>query len=210
EKRYQTAKGLAADLERCARALGERRDIEPFALGQEDFSPTLHISEALLSREQESREVIAAFERAASGAVEVLLLGGPSGVGKTALVRSVYGEIARAGRGSLLSGKHDQLGRSVPYAALAQAFGGLIRNVAASPKPVFDAWRDRIDRALGPLARVIAGVVPELEWLMGPLAPVPVVPTEMTYNRIKLSWIGFVRAVTDASPPLVLFLDAMQ
>jgi predicted ATPase/signal transduction histidine kinase/CheY-like chemotaxis protein len=131
-------------------------------------------------------------------------------VGKTALVRSVYREIAKAGRGLLLSGKHDQLGRSVPYAALAQAFTGLLNNLTASPKPIFEAWRARIDRALGANARVIADLVPELEWLMGPLAPVPVVPTEMAYNRLKLSWIEFVRAVTDASPPLVLFLDDLQ
>ena len=210
EKRYQTAQGLAADLDRCAHLLQERGQIDPFVLGQKDFSPKLQLPQTLVSREKEVQEVTAAFERAANGAVEVLLLSGPSGVGKTALVRSVYQEIAQAGRGLLLSGKHDQLGRSVPYAALAQAFGGLMSSLAASPKPVFEVWRARLGRALGPLARVIADVVPELEWLLGPLPPVPVVPTEMTYNRIKLSWIEFVRAVTDASPPLVLFLDDLQ
>ncbi len=210
ERRYQTAKGLAADLEQCVRQIEARGQIEAFPLGRGDFSPKLQIPGMLVGREQESREISAAFDRAAGGAVEVLLLGGPSGVGKTALVRSVYEEIAKVGRGLLLSGKHDQLGRSVPYAALAQAFRGLMSSLATSPKPVFDAWRSRIDKALGPLARVIADLVPELEWLMGPLPPVPVVPTEMTYNRIKLSWIEFLRVITDASPPLVLFLDDLQ
>ncbi|WP_437603088.1 AAA family ATPase [Sorangium sp. So ce590] len=210
EQRYQTASGLASDLERALSAWTERGHIAPFALGRKDFSPRLSLPQTLVSRDEESREIAAAFERAAGGAVEVLLLAGPSGVGKTALVRSVYREIARAGRGLLLSGKHDQLGRSVPYAALAQAFSGLLNNLTASPKPVFESWRARIDRALGPNARVIADLVPELEWLMGTLAPVPEVPTEMAYNRLKLSWIDFVRSVTDASPPLVLFLDDLQ
>ncbi len=210
EKRYQTAKGLVADLEECIRQLSEHSRIDVFSLGLKDFSPTLRIPQTLMSREKEAQELHEAFERAAGGGVEVVLLGGPSGVGKTALVRSVYQDIGSAGRGLLLSGKHDQLGRSVPYSALAQAFGGLLRDVAGSPKPVFDAWKDRIEKALGPLSRVIADIVPELEWLMGALPPVPVVPTEMTYNRIKLSWIEFVRAVTDVSPPLVLFLDDMQ
>lgn len=210
EKRYQTAKGLSADLGICVMSLEEHDRIDPFPLGQKDFSPALRIPDTLVSREEERREITAAFERAAGGAVEVLLLGGPSGVGKTALVRSVYRDIAKAGRGLLLSGKHDQLGRSVPYAALAQAFGGLMRYVAASPRPVFEAWRARIERTMGPLSRVIADVVPELQWLTGPLAPLPEVPAEMAYNRLKLSWIDFVRAVTDASPPLVLFLDDMQ
>ncbi|MGK3994350.1 AAA family ATPase [Sorangium sp. So ce1024] len=210
EQRYQTARGLGADLERVLSEWTERGRAEPFALGRKDFSPRLSLPQSLVSRDRESRQIAAAFDRAASGAVEVLLLAGPSGVGKTALVRSVYREIARAGRGLLLSGKHDQLGRSVPYAALAQAFSGLLNNLTASPKPVFESWRARIDKALGKNARVIADLVPELEWLMGPLAPVPEVPTEMAYHRLKLSWIDFVRAVTDASPPLLLFLDDLQ
>lgn len=210
EHRYQTAKGLAEDLAECIRQWHERGVIESFVLGRKDYSPKLHLPQTLVSREKEAAEIHAAFDRAGAGAVEVLLLGGPSGVGKTALVRSVYREMAKLGRGLLLSGKHDQLGRNVPYAALARAFGGFVRDVAASPKSVFDAWKERIDAALGPLSRVIADIVPELEWLMGPLAPVPVVPTQMTYNRLKLAWIQFVRVVADASPPLVLFLDDVQ
>jgi len=210
EQRYQTAKGLAADIERVLQEWTEHGRVASFALGQKDFSPKLSLPQTLVSRETESEAITLAFERAAAGAMEVLLLGGQSGVGKTTLVRSVYREIAKAGRGLLLSGKHDQLARSAPYAALAQAFTGLLNSLTASPEPVFEAWRVRLDAALGPNARVIADFVPELEWLMGPLAPVPVVPTEMAYNRLKLSWIAFVRAVTDASPPLVLFLDDMQ
>lgn len=210
ERRYQTARGLAVDLERCLRLLKEQAEIPLFALGQKDYSPKLQLPDALVGREPEIQAMTAAFERAAQGAVEVLLLGGPSGIGKTALLRSVYRDIAKARRGLLLSGKHDQLGRTVPYAALAQAFSGLMRNLAASPKPVFEEWREHLVNKLGPLLRVIADVVPELEWLTGPISALPVVPTEMAYNRLKLSWIEFVRAVTDMSPPLVLFIDDLQ
>lgn len=165
----------------------EQGRIEPFPLGEKDFSPKLRLPEMLVGRAQEAQQVVAAFQRASRGAVEVLLVGGPSGIGKTALVRSVYQEIAKTRRGLLLSGKHDQLGRSTPYAALAQAFGGLMSDIAASLKGAFERWKGRLDQALGPNARVIADVVPELEWVMGKLPPVPEVPAEMAYNRIKLS-----------------------
>lgn len=210
EKRYQTARGLAADLERCLLGLQKGGQIELFPLGQKDYSPKLQIPESLVSREAESQVIAAAFQGAARGNVELLLLGGPSGVGKTALVRAVYRDIAKVGRGLLLSGKHDQLGRTIPYAALSQAVSGLMRSLAASPKALFDTWRNRIEQKLGPLARVIADFVPELEWLLGPIPALPIVPTEMSYNRLKLAWIDFIRAVTEASPPLVLFLDDLQ
>jgi len=58
----------------------------------------------------------------------VLLLGGPSGVGKTALVRSGLPRDRQAGRGALALGKHDQLGRSVPYAASSRP-SRLLNNV---------------------------------------------------------------------------------
>lgn len=210
DKRYQTAKGLGADLAHCLEELQNRESIDEFVLGSKDHSQVLRLPQALVSRNAEIKAIKEAFDRAAHGAVQVLLLSGSSGVGKTALVRSVYEEMAKAGRGLLLSGKHDQLGRSVPYAALAQAFGGLFRDVAASAKGVFDAWRRRLDNSLGPLSRIIADIVPELEWILGEIPPVPVVTPEMTYNRVKVSWIEFFRVVTETSPPLVLFLDDLQ
>src|SRR5262249_30521233 len=184
--------------------------VDEFPLGEKDFSPTLRLPETLVGRDQEAEQVKAAFQRAAAGAVEVLLLGGVSGVGKTPLVRSVYRDIAELRPRILLSGKHDQLGRSTPYAALAHAFGGLMSDIAASPKPTFETWKQRLEAALGANARVIADLVPELAWVLGKLPPVLEVPADMAYNRIKLSWIELVRAVADGSPPLVLFLDDMQ
>ena len=46
-------------------------------------------------------------------------------IGKTALVRTWYLDIARSGRGLCSSIKHDQLASARLYAALAQAFSGL-------------------------------------------------------------------------------------
>src|SRR5262249_4780861 len=150
--------------------------VESFSLGERDFSPRLRLPETLIGRQAEARKVTEAFDRAVQGGVEVLLVGGPSGIGKTALVRSVDREIAKQSGGLLRSGKHDQLGRSTPYAALSQAFGGLMREIAASPQATFDAWKQRFHTALGGNARVIADTVPELEWVTGSLAPVREVP----------------------------------
>ena len=211
EQRYQTAKGVAEDLEECLRRQREREPVERFALGQRDFSPRLRLPQVLVGRQHEVEQVGASFARAALGAVELLVIGGPSGIGKTALVRTVYRDIAREGRGTLIAGKHDQLGRATPYAAMAQAFGGLMRQWLASPEPqVLQGWQERLRKALGANARLIADVVPELALVMGELAAAAEVGPEESLNRLKLTWLSFVRAVISASPPLVLFVDDLQ
>ncbi|WP_437821025.1 AAA family ATPase [Sorangium sp. So ce1078] len=210
DRRYQTAKGAAEDLERALRMWRERGTVERFPLGNKDFSRKLRLPDVLIGREHERELLGASFARAAEGAVELVLIGGPSGIGKTALVRTVYRDIARAGRGLLISGKHDQLARSTPYAAMAQAFGALMQQWLASPKPVLTAWQERIKADVGDNARLIADVVPELDLVMGKLAPVPPVHGEQVLARQRLTWLSFVRAVTTPSAPLVMFLDDMQ
>ncbi|MRG96616.1 AAA family ATPase [Polyangium spumosum] len=210
DRRYQTARGVAEDLEDALRMLHERGAVEPFSLGKKDFSRKLRLPQVLVGRERDVERVGESFARAARGTAELLLVGGPSGIGKTALVRTVYHDIAKAGRGLLIAGKHDQLARSTPYAAIAQAFGGLMRQWLSSPKTVLETWRARIRDEVGDNARLIADVVPELDLVMGKLPPVPPVEGEQVLNRQKLTWLNFVRAVTTPNPPLVMFLDDMQ
>ncbi|XXX82357.1 AAA family ATPase [Sorangium sp. So ce134] len=210
DRRYQTARGAAEDLEHALRLWRERGAVERFPLGAKDFSRRLRLPDVLVGRERERDLLGASFDRAVEGAVELVLIGGPSGIGKTALVRTVYRDIARAGRGLLISGKHDQLARSTPYAAMAQAFGALMQQWLASPKPVLAAWQERIQADVGDNARLIADVVPELDLIMGKLAPVPPVQGDQVLARQRLTWLNFVRAVTAPNAPLVMFLDDMQ
>ncbi|HTN84458.1 MAG TPA: AAA family ATPase [Sorangium sp.] len=210
ERRYQTARGTAEDLERALRAWREHGTVARFPLGDRDFSRRLRLPDVLVGREHERALLGASFARAAAGAAELVLIGGPSGIGKTALVRTVYRDIAQAGRGLLISGKHDQLARSTPYAAMAQAFGALMQQWLASPEPVLRAWRERIRADVGDNARLIADVVPQLDLIMGKLAPVPPVQGEQVLARQRLTWLSFVRAVTTPNAPLVMFLDDMQ
>jgi signal transduction histidine kinase len=210
DRRYQTARGVAADLEEALRQLREQGHVRSFALGRKDFSQRLRLPQVLVGREPEVERVGESFTRAAAGASELVLIGGPSGIGKTALVRTVYHRIARQGSGLLVAGKHDRLATSTPYGALSQAFGALMSQWLASPPAVIRRWQGRIRAEVGDNARLIADVVPELDLVMGKLPPVPEVPAEQAAQRLKLAWLNLVRAVTASDAPLVVFLDDMQ
>ncbi|EDN72376.1 serine/threonine kinase with two-component sensor domain [Beggiatoa sp. SS] len=70
EDRYQSAFGVKADLERCLENLADLS----FELAQNDFSGKFEISQKLYGRELEIETLLAAFERAASGFAEIMLV----------------------------------------------------------------------------------------------------------------------------------------
>ncbi|HMJ42474.1 MAG TPA: AAA family ATPase, partial [Pseudolabrys sp.] len=122
EERYQTAAGVEADLRRCLAAWESHGRIEPFPLGAHDASDRLRISEKLYGREREIDTLLASFDRVvANGTVELVLVSGYSGIGKSAVVNELHKALVPP-RGLFASGKFDQYKRDIPYATLVQAF----------------------------------------------------------------------------------------
>ncbi|MEM9874212.1 MAG: AAA family ATPase [Myxococcota bacterium] len=210
DARYQTARGLERDLRRCLEAAPDATSLPRFTLGERDFSPRLRIPEELVGRERPLAQLAAHLDQARDGSVQVVMLGGPSGVGKTAVVRQLYRSLAGGGGGLLLSGKYDQVARATPYSALAQAFGELCDKLASLPEPKLATWREQLRESVGHNLRLIVDAVPQLTWIMGPLPDVRPLPPDQSANRLKNAWFQFVKAVTRADAPLVLFLDDLQ
>ncbi len=110
EDRYQSAFGLQADLERCLTSitrLTDARDLADidFELGRDDYAGQLRLPQKLYGRSEEIETLLATFERAASGSQELILVAGPPGVGKSALVAEIYKPIT-AKRGYFIIGKY--------------------------------------------------------------------------------------------------------
>jgi predicted ATPase/GAF domain-containing protein/tRNA A-37 threonylcarbamoyl transferase component Bud32/two-component sensor histidine kinase len=209
EHRYQSARGLLHDLEECLAQLRERGTVAPFALGTRDTSPRFEVAQTLYGRSEELSILLEAFHRVARGSSELLLLGGYSGIGKTALVSEVHKPIA-ALRGYFIKGKYDQYSRDVPYSAVTQAFDKMVESISMEPPDSVARWRAKILDGVGASGRVVVDVVPSLELLIGPQPPLlPLSPAEAR-NRFNAAFRGFVGALAGPAHPLVLFLDDMQ
>jgi predicted ATPase/class 3 adenylate cyclase len=209
EDRYQSATGLRADLERCLETLDREEELASFPLGTRDVSPELHLSEHLYGREAEIDALVGAFERAGMGRVELLLVGGYSGVGKSALVHEIHKPVTAA-RGRYAAGKFDQL-VSTPYAALVQAIEELLQDVLTESAEVVERLRAALLAATGDDAGVLLDVVPELQLLLGsdvpPLAPLGPAEARARFQRV---FQRFLHAFASEESPLVLFLDDLQ
>lgn len=211
EDRYQSAEGLKSDLDRFL-ALGQtgpNDSVVDWPLGLADVPDRLRLSQKLYGREREVRALLEAFARVAGGTKELMLIGGHSGIGKTVLVREVCKAIIEK-RGYFISGKCDQLDRSVPYASLILAIRELIRQMLTESADVLEGWRRTMSNALGPNAQTIVDVIPEIALIVGKVPPVPEVSPREAENRFRITFEHFLRSLAGTKHPLTIFLDDLQ
>ncbi|GAB1537951.1 hypothetical protein NUACC21_06060 [Scytonema sp. NUACC21] len=148
EDRYHSAFGLKHDLEICSQQWEETGNIIPFLLGEQDVSDRFLIPEKLYGRQQEVETLLAAFERVTGGTSEIVLVTGPSGIGKTAVVNEVHKPIVRQ-RSYFIKGKFDQFQRDILLSGFLQAFQDLIRQLLSEPDAILQQWKSKILSALG-------------------------------------------------------------
>ena len=209
EARYQSTRGILADLERCARGLAAG-DLQRFPLGAEDHSERFTLPERLYGREAELRTLMRAFERAADeGPAGLVLVSGWSGIGKSALLYEVHRPLAER-FGSFLSGKSEPHTRSIPYHSLLQAFQGYCVRMLTWSDSRIAAARRVLKGAVHPNGRVLTEVLPELELVLGPQPAVPELPTVEARNRFNHTFLRFAQALASPEHPLLLFLDDLQ
>jgi predicted ATPase/GAF domain-containing protein len=223
EERYQSAWGLKVDLEECRRQLELNGAISDFTLAKRDISGNFQIPQKLYGRKHEIDTLLTAFVRVASplenrgsgGAnfnqskVEMVLVTGYSGIGKTAIAKEIYKPITQK-RGYFISGKFDQLQRNIPYSAIAQAFKSLVRQLLSESEAQLAQWREKILAAVGTNGKMIIDVIPDVELIIGsqPIGQ-KLEPTERQ-NRFNLVFQNFVRVFCQESHPLAIFLDDLQ
>ncbi|NJL00850.1 MAG: AAA family ATPase [Spirulinaceae cyanobacterium SM2_1_0] len=209
EDRYQSALGLQHDLERCWQQWQTSRRIEPFELATQDRSDRFLIPEKLYGRQAEVEALLAAFDRVAAGASELLLVAGSSGIGKTAVINEVHKPITRQ-RGCFIKGKFDQFNRSTPFSAFMQAFRRLVQQLLGETDDKLAAWRAKIAAALGESGQVIIEMIPELEQIIGTQPAVTELEGSAAQNRFNLLFGKFVQVFATPEQPLVIFLDDLQ
>ncbi|WP_080482120.1 trifunctional serine/threonine-protein kinase/ATP-binding protein/sensor histidine kinase [Pseudomonas syringae] len=208
--RYQTAFRLEMDLRECLAQWSEFQHIAAFEPALQRDLPQGNERRGLIARCEELQALHAVFSRVShTSSCEMVLLSGSSGTGKTTLVRQLQQDLA-LNRVLFASGKFDQAQYNAPYASLAQALRSLIMRVVGESGDELERWREQLLAALGGHGRLIANLVPEIELILGPQAPLADLPANDTQNLFNLVLHRFLNSFASPQRPLILFFDDLQ
>ncbi|MAQ13420.1 MAG: hypothetical protein CMN30_01275 [Sandaracinus sp.] len=199
EQRFESVAALAAALDEALAGTSASVEVEG----------RLHLPSQLYGRAAELDALTRALESATEGS-RFVMIGGYSGVGKTALVEEARRRLAHRGM-LFVDGKFDQLHRGSPYDSLLQALRKLLRFMSARPPESFDGWRAQLGELPDEVADVLVDFVPELADVLdrpdaGRLATPPLEARHRFHNAIRRLLHGVARP----DRPLVLFLDDLQ
>lgn len=210
ENRFQSAAGVQHDLQQCLNQFHASGTITEFSIAQHDKSDTLQIPQKLYGREIEQEILLSAFSRTVrNDSLEIMMVAGYSGIGKTSLVHEVRKDITEA-RGIFLSGKYDQLQKDIPYSAIVDSFTVLVDHLLGLSEEKLELRRAEIMDALTINGRIILDVLPEMELIIGPQPPVQQLGPTESQNRFNRVFLQFIHCFCSADQPLVIFLDDMQ
>ena len=177
------------------------KEMEGHAMGR------LTSSGKLYGRERDIVTMLESFERAGRGHGEVLMVPGPSGVGKTALVYGLQKPVLER-NGFFLRGKFEQYQQNVPYFAFRQALTGLCRELERTEQRL--RFKADILQAIGNLGQVMVDMAPELELFLGAQPPLPEISPQEAKHRFAEVFRNFFGVICRPEHPLVLFIDDWQ
>ena len=170
------------------------------------------IPEKLYGREREVETLLAAFDRVVeSGAPELVLVSGYSGIGKSSVVNELHKALVPP-RGLFASGKFDQLqarhslfdaGAGVSEPGPASSEQERRRAGDAGARPFWRRW--------SPNGRLMVDLIPELKLIIGEQPPVPGACRRRRRSDAS-SWCCAASSASSPEPdhPLALFLDDLQ
>ncbi len=207
-QRYQSAGGLAHDLERCLEQWKRNGTVTQFQSGTQDVSARFQVPQRLYGRERMLRQLADGYNTCAAGGQALVLISGYTGVGKSSVVHELRQYINERG-GHFSSGKFDQFRRNRPYFAVLQAMQSLVRQVLTEPEERISDWRTLLFDRLGSGAPALLRLIPELRLILGSGSD-ETGATRLDEQSRFLLFTQLLGVFSGAERPLVLFLDDLQ
>ena len=169
--------------------------------------PAAPIAPRMIGRAREQSALLQAFEAAETGKTIFLLIEGPAGIGKSALVADFRETLPN---GTLFAAGRYEESEHIPFSGLRQALSGAARHLLVQDSSAVAVWRRRLQDALQPNGRVVSDLLPEFEQLLGPQEALRELEPAEQRARLHEALGALLTALAGAGTPVVLFLDDLQ
>jgi predicted ATPase/GAF domain-containing protein/tRNA A-37 threonylcarbamoyl transferase component Bud32/HPt (histidine-containing phosphotransfer) domain-containing protein len=206
DERYQSAIGLVHDLKECLRKLELHGAIADFELGTKDTVRSIKIPKTLYGFSDQMGTLNDAVETINDEKNKVVIISGPAGSGKTALIED-WREQAFLKNYQFVAIKFEAGYQSTPYKTLVTALSGHISRLLMESEENLASLKKSILEKVGGNGRLICELIPEVEIIIGAQPELPVLAAQEAQNRFLITFSRFLSALTSKSSPLILVLD---
>ena len=196
DERYQSARGLASDLECCLATLALDGRIPSFELGRSDLLRP-RFPARLFGRGEVMIALEQAYSRAATGAATLVLLSGREGSGRSELVRAL---VRDAPEGGPLALGGWRAANERPLSGLCDALGSLANGLLGLDEDYLAALRRQFTARLGQVGQVVVDIVPALGDVFGPQPALTELAAPAARARIQHGFRCLAAALGDAAP----------
>lgn len=215
DERYQSVVGLSADLQKCYTEFQTTGQVKPFVLGEMDLVGHLKSQSTFLERTAEISVITELYNRVSRGYMEVLLVSGAPGVGKTALVKE-FNQKVIGSEGYFVYGHFNQDQNDTACFTVIQVIRTLVKQI------LIDKWQEQcnwenISCGTSDYERLLLQINLEMQRLLDKNCQVR--QTEQTERDTSLnaleeqlveSFKSLLQIIPQSEYPIVIFLDDLQ
>lgn len=170
----------------------------------------LRFESKIYGRSAEILQMQNCFESAFSGNNRLLLIGGPSGIGKSFLVNTFKSKLGEKSGVIFLSGKYDINQNNPPYATIIQAFTALINQWEYASNEKLAEIQEILTTKMGNQLNVLVELFPSLTRILNVKAEkYDTEPIEFK-DRFNEIFLKFVDTLSLFEQKIVVFLDDLQ
>lgn len=209
DERYQSVVGLKADLHRCWVEWQARGASDPFPLGQMDLFMHLRSESELFGRDKETATLMAAYDRVCQGNMELVIVSGYSGVGKTALVNHFRQKVLDR-RGSFAYSGFAQCKEDASYTAVIHTIRELVQQIIVDRLQKNGNWETMSNGMFDANEDVLMQTCVKLQRLLDEFQASGNRTFASFESRLFELCKSLLQMLLQSEQPFVMFLDDLQ
>lgn len=207
--RYQTASGLEQDLIFILENFGSAEVMRHFRIGAFDVPSQVRLPDKVFGREAEMSKLKSVWELAKEGGMNVVVLTGAKGLGKSAFAKA-FGAVVRGEGHVFLEGYFSKNPLEFRESGLVGAIRKLVRRLLSGDSDRLSELKRLLEEGLGRNLGVLAETIPEVEVLLGKVDAPESLDVREEQSRFAFLLRKLLKLLAGPQFPLVIFLDDFE